>query len=173
MRMLKILLPLAVLVVLSGCVIYTFADMGPYDFEDDYIPVNFDEGSTTPWSLDYSDGADYTDQSLKSGSPAAGASSTLILTISAGLADGKDIHFYYKMDAAGSSDTLTLYVNDFQEWSVSGDSSYWNQEDVYDSEFLIDGEGPNVFKWVYTRSSSSTVAFGENCAWIDLVEIDG
>jgi hypothetical protein len=173
MKPLKIILPLALAAVLGGCVLYTFADLGPWDFEDDYIPQNFSIGAVNPWSLDMTDDYDEGDHSLQSGSPTVRyGTSTLTLTIPAGLDTVKDIHFWYKL-SADSTDTLGFYVNGVLENTEYGENSYdysWERINVYDSDNLS-SEGPNVLKWVYTRNSAT--ASYDNCAWIDYVEIDG
>jgi len=160
------LLPL----MLSGCIIYTFLDLGPWDFEDDTsLPYGFSTSLGNPWTIDTTDGADDTDQSLQSASPALGTSSELTLTIDGGLDGGKDLHFWVKVDA-GYSDTLEFSINGVDQDSWNGYDAYWNEINVFDSDYY-DDEGPNVLKWVYTRNSDLTS--GENRAWIDLVEIDG
>jgi len=156
--------------MLSGCIIYTFVDLGPWDFEDDTsLPYGFSTSTVNPWAIDTNVGADYTDQSLRSASPAQYGTSTLTLTIDGGLDSGKDLHFWVRVDA-GYSDTLEFSINGVDQDSWDGYDSDWNEVNVWDSDYY-DDEGPNVLKWVYTRNSDLTS--GENRAWIDLVEIDG
>lgn len=153
--------------ILAGCVIYTFPDLGPWDFDSagTAIPSPFSTGTSNPWSVQSSGGYSGS-KCLKSATlSTSGQTSTLTLTYEGGLDSDKDLSFYLRMYNSGS---VALRINDVLEESYdSGSYSSLRKVNVYDSS-NYESSGTNTLTWTFTCGGSPS-----SYAILDEIKIDG
>lgn len=156
----------ALAAILAGCVIYTFPDLGPWDFDSaTSVASPFSTSALNPWSIQSSGGYGGS-KCLKSATPlTSGQTSTLTLTYEDGLDDDKDLHFYVKMSGEG---TLTLKINNINAKTYNASAYEYGEEvDVWDSS-LYSSSGTNTFIWTFTSQGGTS-----SYAIIDEIKIDG
>lgn len=114
--------------------------------------------TTIPWSRDNNQAYDG-NFSLKSGIIGNETSSDIQIQMES---QQSVISFYYKVSSEDGYDYFSFYINGEQvdSWSGEVDWSY--------TEYPVQ-EGINSFRWVYEKDFS--VQEGNDCAWIDLVQL--
>lgn len=166
----RIVASCALAAILAGCVIYTFVDLGPWDFESATTVANpFSTSVDNPWVVQNYGGRD-SSPCLKSATLwTMGETSTLTLTYEGGLDDDKDLSFYLRINGSGS---IALRINGFLEESYDnsgyGYYSTITKVNVYDSS-NYKASGTNVLTWTFTCTDDYTDAY----AILDEIEIDG
>lgn len=161
----RLLATCALAAILAGCVIYTFPDLGPWDFDSATgVASPFSTNSTNPWVVKSSGGYDGSKCLTSATLSTSGASSTLTLTLDEGLDSDKDLHFYLKV----SGGSVALRINGILEDSYNETTySYLKKVDVYDST-NYESSGLNIITWTFTCDGSSYAY-----ALLDEIKIDG
>ena len=132
-------------------------------FEDGQFPADyeFSFSGNADWFVTGENAYDGI-YSVRSGVIGNNATSSMLLTME--LVNDGSLSFWKKVSSENNYDYLYFYINDILRGTWEGDIN-WSLQ-TYDLD-----AGTHTFKWEYDKDNS--VSGGTDCAWIDVIEIEG